>query len=110
MTKAPKDQGLFLTVFSSVFAVAILIVWALLPVYHIPVEEGDEETVAVEPRVNPNLVKSPEELMENTIVAIKKAEAVLEQVEENKKEEGNSDGAGDKKDTGKEPQGEKEKG
>jgi hypothetical protein len=94
MKKAPKDQGLFLTVFVSVSVVAILIVWVLLPVVRVQTEEGgDEEAPAVKPRVSLNLVLQPEELMENSIVAIKKAEAVIE-IDDKKKEEENKD-AGD---------------
>lgn len=114
MKKAPKDQGLFLTVFTSVCVVAILIVWALLPVVYIQAEEGEdeEEAVVANTGVNINLVMSPEELMEKTIVAIKKAEKVIEMDEENKDggKEGGEETGGTKKDTGVESETEKGKG
>jgi hypothetical protein len=118
MKKAPKDQGLFLTVFASVSVVAILIVWTFLPVVHIQTEEGgDEEVKGPPPRVNVNLVLPPEELMEKSIVAIKKAEAVIEMDDKKKEEEGKDGGEkkgekkdGGKKDAGDAPKKEKAKG
>jgi hypothetical protein len=120
MKKAPKDQGLFLTVFASVSVVAILIVWAFLPVVHIQTEEGDDEEVqGPPPRVNINLVLPPEELMEKSIVAIKKAEKVIEMDDKKKEEEEKggekksgekTDGGNGKKDAGGAPKEEKAKG
>lgn len=111
MKKAPKDQGLFLTVFVSVSVFAILIVWALLPVVHIQTEEGeDEEAMVANPRVNINLVMSPEELMEKSIVSMEKAKKVIEMDEEKKDEKSDEGENGEKKDPGKAPADTQEKG
>jgi regulatory protein YycH of two-component signal transduction system YycFG len=95
----PKDQGLFLTVVVVVGVFASLMLWVFLPVYHKgESEEGAESAVEVD-KAALRWVATPEKLIGESEQIIRKAEAVIIQLDEEEK----------KKSTEKPDQAKKEK-
>lgn len=79
--KVPNDTGLFFTVFLSVCLSAILMVWLVLPVYHIESEEAEEVGSA-----DLRMLASPDELIRKAEGVVIGAEAALEQLKAGQKE------------------------
>ena len=73
--KAPKDQGLFLTVFFSVSLTFILFAWIILPPLISHEENGDQEEVKI---------LKPEEAIEKADEVLTQAESALADLEKSK--------------------------
>lgn len=73
--KAPRDPGLFFTIFFSICFGVILTTWFLLPVYHKEAEETVEN-----PGADLEKLATPEGLIKKAEKALLKAEAALSQL------------------------------
>jgi len=86
--RQPKDQGLYLTIFISLWLTVTVLAWLALPVHHKVVIEGaDEPTEPEETLLKLDPAVTVEERIRNLEKAIGVASATVEQADKSDKAE-----------------------